>query len=252
MLEERNLGQLAAMIGDRRVVPVNPPNRTARAGSDDPDQVVRAVEPDESASWSAFITYRNAKGEESERAVTLRKVTGHFGEPESIYCYCHHRKALRQFRLDRISEMACVVTGEILDPFEHCRELVTLGALKIEDKALTQLMRLLVFMARCDGDFHLLEQNEMENLMLRYCLRFGGDDAMMERAIVESGRLAPDAEDLIKSLRAFAGMPEGPRICRFALESSGMMIDADGRHTPEEVTWAVEVSSALKRIADRG
>jgi hypothetical protein len=207
-------------------------------------------EADDSSGRTCFIAYGNAKGEDSVRTITLRSISGHYGQPELINAYCHYREAYRTFRLDRITGMACAVSGEELDPLKHCLELHRRGALKIEDKALTRLMSLLVFMARCDGHYHKLEHSELEELLGRYLRFFGGEDEIYEMAILECQRLAPSSDDLIRSLKAFSRMPEGPRICSFALDSCAAIIDADARHADEEVRWALEVSEALKRIAD--
>jgi uncharacterized tellurite resistance protein B-like protein len=168
-----------------------------------------------------------------------------------IDAYCHLRRSFRSFRIDRIIELACIETGELLDPAEHFHGLRSAGAIKVRDRALTAIMRLLVFMARCDGHYHELEKSELEDVLGRYALRFGGDDATLEASIVECSRLAPSSTDVMRALKSFKTLPECPRISRFAIENCGRIIDADGRHSAEELDWALEVSAALKALAAR-
>lgn len=251
MTEKGWWARLKASLGDRRVVPPEPPGRRAHVPAVDPAEAATPGRSDESSGWSVFITYGDGKSEESSRVITLRSIAGHYGEPTTIGAHCHLRRQHRTFRVDRITGMACAATGEELDPVEHCIALHRSGALKIEDLVLTRLMRVLTFMARCDGEFHTLERSALEDVLGRYFRFFGGDDDAFECALRESPRLAPSAEDVIKALGWMKRAPRGPELSRFVLNSCGTVIDADGRHADEEVYWAVEVSSALKRIADR-
>lgn len=59
-----------------------------------------------------FIEYRSSDGHESARTVTLRSVWTTRGV---LYVsgVCHLRNALRTFRVDRISELVCMATGEV-------------------------------------------------------------------------------------------------------------------------------------------
>ena len=147
--------------------------------------------------------------------------------------------------------MVCPSSGEVLDPLAHCRMLQARGAIKVEDLALTNLMRLTTFMARCDGEFHALEQAALADIIERYCLRFGGTEAMIAAALVETPRLAPEAADVVKALNAIRKMPNGRRFASFAIDACAQVIDADGRHSTEEVEWAVEVGNALRTLAAR-
>ena len=248
-MDEGIWGQLRAALRGKRVLPTEPPGRASLVAEADIPEPVTSNDADDAATWTAHIRYQDAAGAVSERMITIRSISGSLGEPEIINAVCHVRNRLRAFRIDRIQEMACIVTGEIIDPRENCMILQRLGALKVEDKALTHLMKLLVFMAKCDGHFHGMERAVFEDVLGRYALRFGGNDETLAVALVEAERLAPDADDLMRSLRAFERMPQREKICRFALDSTAAIIDADGRHAPEEIQWALEVSSALKQLS---
>lgn len=61
-----------------------------------------------------YIEYTNAGGVSKRRPITIKRETEANGQP-SIFAFCHARKALRQFRLDRISTII-TVDGEVFDP----------------------------------------------------------------------------------------------------------------------------------------
>lgn len=245
------LSRVAEAVGHRRIRPPAPPGRKEGVPDKDPSTAMVVCEADESASTTAFITYTKASGEESARTITFHRIKGHFGKPENIGAYCHVRDRYRDFRIDRIGSMVCTVTGEELDPVEHCIALHNSGALKIEDVVLTRMIRVVAFMARCDGEFHRLEQSELADTIGRYMRFFGGDDAAYECAIKEAPRVAPSGEDFLKSLRYLTRAPDAKALCGFALDACAGMIDADGRIADDEVNWGIEVSNLLKAKAGR-
>lgn len=242
--------RLSQLVSTRRVVPIVPAGRSPFLTSVH-EATPAACERDDTASWSAWICYQDAKGGASERRITCHKLSGHYGRASIVHAYCHERGAPRDFRVDRITELACVETGEVFEPEPHFALLASTGALMIEDKALTKLAVLLSFLARCDGDYHPLEVASLREQVERYARFFGGDDRTVETALRQIGRLAPDGDDVVTALRAFTRMPDGPSICRFALDAGAAIIDADNRHAPEEIAWALEISDVLKNIAER-
>jgi hypothetical protein len=243
------MGLLQRLIAGKRVVPPVPPSRVVITGTIEPaDPLKRA---DHSSGTSCFIEYTNASGEDSARTITLRRIDGHFGKPETIGAHCHVQDKYKAFRIDRIRSMVDCVTGEELDPVEHCIALHRRGALKIEDKALARVMRITTFMARCDGDFHALEGEALDDILGRYFRFFGGDDAAYECARREAMRLAPDADDVIRSIGWIKRAPLGKELAGFVLKASAAVIDADGHHREEEVYWAIELGNELKKIATR-
>lgn len=241
-------GRMRQSLGGRRVAPVSaaPYAPSTHEGEDDAREWRRSA----GSAWTALLKYRDVKGQVSERMVTCQHVKG-FGGLTNVMAFCHERQALREFRIDRMIELACAMTGEVFDPQERFEQLQREGAIGVEDKALTELARVMVFMARCDGAYHPLEQAALEHQIERYVLRFGGDDRMIEKAIAGCGEIAPDSEDLIRGVKRFSRAANGAQLCRFVLDAGGAIVDSDGRHAPEEVRWAIEISSALKGICDR-
>jgi hypothetical protein len=255
MAEEGWLGRIRSAVAGKRVIPPEPPGKHSAGPAADAELPAKEGRDDHSASWSTFITYTDRHGEESSRVISIRKISGKFGKPELIGAHCHLRGAYREFKVANITGMICTNTGEELDPLENCLALHRHGALKIEDVVLTRMMRLLVFMARCDGEFHKLERTTLDEVLGRYFRFFGGDDAGYECAVKEAPRLAPDGQQFGRDLGWLARMSPRdmrPQLARFAIDSCGAMIDADGMQAAEEVYWGVEVGNALKRIAGRG
>lgn len=215
-------------LGDRRVTPIAPLGRSPLTGSGE----LRAdpVERDHAASWTAYLSYVDEKGEPSERRFTCHAIVGFEGATH-ITGYCHERAAPRMFRIDRIRELACAETGEVFDPSTHFELLRELGALRCEDKVMAHVARVLVFLARCDGEYHPLERTALEDQLHRYCVRFNGTECMADAVLTETRRLAPDSIDMSKAMKALARSPGGARVARFVLDAGAAMIDADGRHS---------------------
>ncbi|HEX8402255.1 MAG TPA: hypothetical protein VF628_11190 [Allosphingosinicella sp.] len=229
-----------------RVTPPVPSGRLPEACSE--QGPIFGSDRDQASGWCGYISYQNAKGERSERRITCHRIEG-FGGPEVVMAYCHESRRAKSFRIDRIIELIDYSTGEVCDPKERFELLCLHGALPVHDKALVELAKILVFMARCDGRYHPLEVAALEHAFGRYALRYGGSDKDLERVLVGCDSLAPDGRDLTRSLDKIAASAVGPQLARLVLDSSGAVIDADGRHAPEEVTWGIELSEALKTIA---
>lgn len=239
--------RLVAELGEFPIRPEAPAGRQVRVGDEaensEPD------ETDESATTTAFIAYTDAHGEPSERVITFRGLEQQDDRVVSILSWCHERQAIRRFRIDRIGEMICPESGEVLDPIEHCLALKRNGALKMRDFALTRVMNIATFMARCDGDYHHLERDYLEDMLGRYFRFFGGDDAAFECAMVEAPRLAPGSRDFIRALYYLRTRPNRRELARFVLNACAETMDADGHHHDDEIRWGIEVGDILKRTA---
>ena len=198
-----------------------------------------------SSGWAGFMHYTDANGDESARRIICRSISG-YGRPETVTAFCCERKAHRTFRIDRIKELICLETGEVLDPAVHFDELWRNGALKVADKTLTDFARILVFMARCDGEFHPLELKEVETALARYGAEFSIEDKTIKTAIRNSGKIAPDDDDFVMGLSKISKHPNARRLSRLLLESVSNIAAADGRIHQQEAVWTAVVSDALK------
>lgn len=214
----------------------------------DLEEMIEVRARDASSSWAGYIRYQDAKGEASARRIICRRIEG-YGKAETIAAYCCERKAPRQFRIDRIEELVCLDTGEVLDPMQHFEALRLHGALTVVDKSLNDFARSLVFMARCDGHVHPLEVESVERAIERYIVRFGGDDRMYEQAVRNAGRIAPDGEDLVTSLKRLGQHPQARELGRLMLSSVAEVTAADGELHADEIEWAGLVQDVLKGMA---
>ena len=239
------LGQLALAV---KGIAVEPP-KPIWAVSNIPgaEEAVAEAKRDATSSWAGFIRYVDSAGALSERRIVCRQVAG-YGRAETIRAVCCEKRSVRDFRIDRIQELICLETGEVLDPMSHFEQLRLHGALQVLDKSLSDLGRILVFMARCDGSLHPLELEAVEEGLGRYVLRFGGDDRTVEAALKNSAKIAPDGEDLVTSLERIGRHPEARQVSRLILDCMGKITMADGFLHPDEVEWSDVVQRYLVAI----
>lgn len=54
---------------------------------------------------------------------------------------------------------------------------------------------------------------------------------------------------MVTALKRLARAPDRGGAARLVLNCGAAIIDADGRHAPEEVRWAVEISNTLNAMA---
>ena len=240
------LSRLAKAVSGR-AVPVPMPSWCHPSVSD-VEEVIVAKERDGSSSYAGFIRYTDAGGVATARRIICRSISG-YGRAETVTAWCCERKAARTFRIDRIDELVCLETGEVLDPAAHFEQLWMHGALKVADKALNDLGRVLVFMARCDGSVHPLEVESIEAALERYIVRFGGDDRMLSAALANIGKITPDGDDLVTSLDRIMRHHEARKVSRLLLDCVGQVTAADGHYAPAEIEWAEVVVDGLKRAA---
>lgn len=240
------LTRLAGVVAGRAVEPPRPIWAVANIpGADEAIQVSRR---DPSSSWAGYMRYVDTHGEVSERRFVCRSIEG-YGCAETIAAYCCERQGNRRFRIDRIEELMCLVTGEIIDPVPHFEQLRLHGAVKVLDKTLSDLGRILVFMSRCDGEVHPLEVAAVHEGMGKYVLRYGGSDADLARALKNICKIAPDGDDLVTSLERVGRHPESKQISRLILDCIGKVTMADGEIHADELEWGAIAQRYLTKVA---
>ncbi len=195
------------------------------------EEIIEAKARDASSSWAGYVRYVDAKGDLSERRIVCRAISG-YGRAETVSGWCCERRAPRAFRIDRMQELVCLETGEVLEPYPHFEQMRLMGALKVTDKALSDFGRVLAFMARCDGEVHPLEAESVETGLERYVIRFGGDDKTLETAA-----------------RNIEQHPDARQIGRLMLDCVSNVTNADGKIHPREIEWIELVQVALKSMA---
>lgn len=229
--------------------PIAPPNfNGARMPSHDPRELqdaqaeqpwVLVVDREPLAGRAFLIVYEDSEGDVSERRVVARQC---FAKGERVYlrAICQERRALRLFRVDRIIELFCGVTGEDLGAawafFEPSSddELPALGRKLQPYGDLCRVLGLLVTLARCDGTVHAFERRHLQGF-IEQVLPEDESQATVDMLVDWAWRLAPSKclfEDGLKL--AFV---DDPRWAVSILEAANEMVEADGKITAEELSW---------------
>lgn len=243
-------GLLTILVG-KRVKPPILPGWDLLVRDPDPEDDADDGERDETSGASVIIGYADDVGARTQRRINFIRAVGNYGRIDTLYAFCHERKGFRTFRFDRITEMWCPQTGEVLDPIAHAHALAESGAIKANDPALTAIARLMVFMAACDDEFHPAEHAAIERHFGRYFRFFGGTDTAYERVIAEYPRLAPDGSDVARAVRAIGRAPDAKALARFAIEACADVVAADHVLHESEADWAATIQDELKRIGGR-
>lgn len=237
-------GGLLGAISGKRVVPGVPPgHEVVLQGT---DEVARSSRRDGTSALGLFIEYTDASGAASHRRIACRSYDS---SVHTITAWCFERQAPRAFRVDRIAAAYCTETGEVFDLDEFVFVLRRRG-LPLSQTGLNVCLRLLTFLMRCDG-VHASEWDALEGAVTGYALRFDGDDELVDQGLRMARMLAPDESDFLRGLRWMRLRRDGPELARFVRSHAARLIDADGRHSPEEVTLGIEIDRALGAIEAR-
>ena len=210
-----------------------------------------ADELDSIAGVCVEIVYRDSRGREGARRITCRNLT-RAKDVTYICAYCHERQAPRQFRADRVQMVIDPETGEcltaeaFLSEFAIDRESdsgLTWGLPVRTQAQLTNALRVLAFMGRCDRDWHPLEMDVIEEFIAIYWLRkeLPGEPPM-DDVLKVARRMSPEPEDFFVSMLHVA---KDPPVAQLLKEAICAVIDADGLHAAEEVYWGNQVASYL-------
>lgn len=238
------IATLRIALGDGRVTPQIVEGRTPSLANDDEIGIVSDVR-DQSSGWSTFMVYEDSAGNRSERRVTCRSISGD-GRPVYLMGYCHERQAPRSFRIDRIVELIDYRTGEVVEALRHFEELRMHGLLPMRDRNLADLAVVMVYMAKCDGEFHPLEVDAIEEGLSRYLLRAGGTDAELEKVLSHLPALAPDADDVVAAVSRILRAETSSSLSRLILDCSSSVMAADGIFHNEEAAWSSKLCAILQ------
>lgn len=140
------------------------------------------------------LTYTNAKGDESERVVSILAVK-RGKDSLNIFCYCEERKALRTFRVDRIDEIYNIDTGEMYDTdksiltfAEYLRGRAP-GNPEETQRAVEELkeeLKILHYLSASDGKIHKLEIQYIHHFLLSNYENLDIYEPVVEDFIVQS------------------------------------------------------------------
>lgn len=240
---DQKLEDLLRKAGSRRV---NVPLPKGRLSSlPEADEVLPAdIGEVEAIPLGLFIVYVDSKGARSERRIACRRY-----EPASgtIFAWCFERQTVRRFKVQQIEDIVCAATGEVFDRAQLIEGLQASG-LRSRDERLARLLTVLVFLMRCDREVHPLEVEVIEAAATAFALRFDGDDSVVEEGMRFARRLAPDGEDLVRSLRWLAARPERQVLARMLGPLAERIIVADGRITSDEAWFGGIVSDVIAEM----
>lgn len=235
--------KLRKSLGQKRVVPPLPKGKYPRVSVEEITEHV-SEERDIASGWSAFIVYEDASGVRSERRITCKKIFG-AGRPTYISAYCHERRSPRNFKIERIIELFDFATGEMLDPSSHFERIRFEGALPMKDRGLADLALVLIFMAKCDGHYHPLEEDSIKDSLSRYLLRSGGSNQELEAVVKRLPSIAPDADDVVDAIDRLLTNKSSPSIARLILDASSEVMAADGKYQSGEAVWSSQLHALL-------
>lgn len=230
----------------RRVVPSVPPGRIVRVDEGAADVEVDAPTRRGISGLGLFIDYCDADGNVSHRRIACRSFdAGH----NAINAWCFERGAHRQFRIDRITDAACTETGEVLD-LSCIMPILQKNKVPCAPESMTKIVMILTFLMRCDGA-HPTEARAIENSVTSFALRTYGDDALVAGGLQLASTAAPDGTDFLKAMGWLKRRGDGPMLAKFLRENAATVIDADGRHSAEEVKFGIALGDVLTNIIRR-
>lgn len=252
-----NLAQrLSHFSGGRAVMPKVAPSVVLK-GFDDPEIMPEPNDLDDvPQAISAFMCIIEYEG-------MMREITGRrydiIGENAYVGAICHTAGGYRQFRADRISSVIDRETGEVIGDGRYFSRF----EVKSERDAAPQFglspgrratlvagLNVLAFMARCDGRWHPLESEPVEQFATTMWIRKEWEgDMPMDEVMSHARRLAPDATSVLRGLHYYARSRTSTNILMRAVSD---LIAADGVICASEVKWAVEIDQHIKELQRYG
>lgn len=232
-----------------------PPTSTGLSLHPIADVKVESTAPaigDEPQPIAGFLCVIEYSGE--HRLITCRRYDVK-GDMHYVGAICHSAGGYRQFRGDRIASVCDAQTGEVIGDGSYFSKFAPAtqgeakpqwGLTRGQQRTLTSGLNILAFMARCDGQWHPLEDDPIEQFTTSLWLqREWPGEPPMEDIIFFARRLAPDAGVFFSSLKPFVRGEAAGRLIRRAVNA---MISADGIITAEEHRWVVEFTDHLEDL----
>ena len=241
------------------VVPPLSPTLTVVLPAEDESSlpVTPVAEVDPVAGLACFITYNTADGRETFRSITCHRIERR-GETSYVQGLCHKREAIRLFRIDRISEVADIATGEVLGDgsfFDRFRvdsskdaKSDNWGLSRSRKATLLAGLNALAFMAKIDGQWHPLEAAVIERFVCSMWLQkeWEGEPPLGE-IIRHARNLAPDSHVFFASLKNISHSDTSTRLLVRMLHQ---VAAADGVIKPEEFAALNEMEDFIRAIRD--
>lgn len=202
---------------------------------------------------SLILTYLDARGQSSERQVMCRKLSRN-GEHRYLHAFCFVRHALRQFRVDRIRLIIDPETGELFDPATTLLDQFMPDSVAASPHRyglsprvyadLNAALNVLAFIARCDGQWHPLEEDRIADFATAFWMRSEINAPLhVDEIMKHAARLAPDAETFWVSLTRCA---EHPVLSQIIRRHASSVIAADGVMHEKEFYWGSRLDAFMQ------
>lgn len=188
-----------------------------------------------------WIVYEDARGDESERRIAVRKVRP--SAPVALTAWCYEREAYRTFLIERMLEVAMLDTGEIIeDPRRHFLDLIGAGTLAQAIGGLRPLLDILSFIARADGDLALCEAEALADFV-----EWEWEGVPLDRAALMKimRSLVPTAHSFTDAVSGIRLWPAARK--RTLLRGVRSLVDADGVLAPEEADMVLRLMTEFGR-----
>jgi len=193
------------------------------------------------------IVYVDGKGRRSTRQVTVRAV-GRSGGHLYLRGLCHQRGAMRCFRDDRIVEIVTPLDGHAYEnaiAFLSDNLLISddpdpaMACLDAAFACSADIVMVLAFLGRCDGDYASHEQEAIGRVLARRADAIAFDAKAAARRIA---LLRPDFDDFAGAIERIAAEPDDAlELAHAAVE----VVQADGIYAPEERRFMQELADIL-------
>lgn len=194
-----------------------------------------------------IIEYEDSKGKRTQRVISCRQYL-QADHKDYLKAFCHHRSAMRSFRLDRIVDVYDPLTGESLSPVEaffaqfapdRTQSSGLTWGLSVSRRAdLVALINALVFLARSDQEYHPSERMVLERAVTSFWLRLEIlSDLDCEPILEFADKVSPDSELFWVALHQLKTDPQLVEIFR---RSGQQLIEVDGVVKDIEAYWAME------------
>jgi hypothetical protein len=173
----------------------------------------------------AHISYVDATGTESDRLVTIRRITDGRDNQKMLQAFCHMRSELRSFRVDRIETLVDVNTGEVFDDAASIEQWLTKRSPTDLAPALNGLT-VLAFIAAADDH----TSDEEIAIMARFASRVAPNVSIPADFAQRIARFTPDPDAVKTALAAVSKT----HAAAFA-EALQDIVDSDRHVHPAEV-----------------
>lgn len=209
-------------------------------------------QPQPIAGFLCLIEYVDADGVVSERAISCRKYE-HFNGNPRIGAICGESRRYKTFNCDRIKAVTDAQTGECLGDGSFFEQFLV-GAYKVSkhnwnttsnNKSLIVAgLNVLSFMARCDGRWHRLEEQAIEDFVCSLWIRKEWEnEPPMAEILAHARRLAPDGEVFRSAIMQYAHSSTAATVLtRFV----NRVVAADGVICDKEHHWLAEYGELLE------